>query len=78
MNSFIEFLSFDVLISSVCTCMRVCLCACACMHVSFIGSVCAHAFVCFTMLCMIMFINVFVCLYTIDSYVGICVLHFFI
>ena len=33
---------------------------------------------CFVMLCMTMFINVFVCLYTFDLQVAICALHVFL
>ena len=58
----------------VCVCVCVHLCALAhmhvrmCFHVFFNGSMCAyarnlmHVRVCVHMLCMIMFINVFVCL----------------
>ena len=58
---------------------------CAFAHNLMTGCVYVHhrvcVFVCFIMLCMIIFINVFclfVCLFTVDLYVGICTLHIFL
>ena len=75
LNSFIDFFYFFWCPYQLCVHARVCVCVHACM--CSLLAMCVHMHVCvslcFVWLCLLTFL---VCLYTIDSYVGICVLHF--